>query len=99
MRVRGNAGADLGEVQVHHVGIGRRQHQPRARAARWADRAEQVGPGIALVAGRDRARAALGPEAGERALLANASLVLPPELQRLSASVLRQSLVYEGGEA
>jgi hypothetical protein len=54
---------------------------------------------MALVTGRDRARAALGPNTGERALLANASLVLPPELERLSASVLRQPLVYEGGEA
>ena len=54
---------------------------------------------MALVAGRDRARAALGPEAGERALLANASLVLPPEFQRPPAGVLWQPLVYEGGKA
>ena len=54
---------------------------------------------MALVAGRDGTRTAFGPDAGERALLANASLVLPPELERLAAGVLRQPLVYEGGKA
>jgi hypothetical protein len=54
---------------------------------------------MALIVGRDRARAALGPDPGQRALLANASLVLPPELQRLAAGMLRQPLVYEGGKA
>jgi hypothetical protein len=99
MRLRRDAGADLGEVQAHHVGVGGRQHQRRARAARRADRAEEVGPGIALVAGRDGTRTAFGPDAGERALLANAGLVLPPELQRPSAGVLWQPFVYEGGKA
>ena len=88
MSVLGDAGADLGKVQGHHGGIGSWPHQRRARATRGADRAEQVGPGILLVPRRDRTRAALGSDAGERALLTNSSLVLPSELEGLSASVL-----------
>src|SRR5215207_3533089 len=98
MGARGDVGADLGQVQVHHVGVGERQHERGASAAGWADRAEQVGPGIALVPRRRRPGAALGPHPGQRALLADAGLVLPPEFQRLAAGALRQRRVYEGGE-
>lgn len=93
-----DAVADLGEVEVHHVGIGEGQHQRCACAARRADRAEQVSPAIALVARRCRSRSALGPDPGERTLLTDARLVLPPELDRLGPGVLRQRRIYEGGE-
>ena len=39
-----------------------------------------------------------GPDAGQRALLADPRLILPSELQRLAAGVLWQGRVYEGGE-
>jgi hypothetical protein len=39
-----------------------------------------------------------GRNAGERALLADPGLILPPYFQRLAAGVPRQRCVYEGGE-
>ena len=70
--------ADLLEMQVHRVGIGIRQDQGRADIAARTDSAEYIGPLTALVARRGRTAAALGPDAGQRALLANAGFILPP---------------------
>ena len=64
------------------VGLG--QHQGGADAARRADGAEQVGPVVAAVARRARARAAAGPEPGDGALLADPGFVLEPDLERLA---------------
>jgi hypothetical protein len=47
------------EVQVHRLGVAGRQDQGRAIALLWADGAEDVGGGGALVAGRAWAGAAL----------------------------------------
>ena len=93
-----HVGADLGQVWVHHVGIGGGQDQGGSDAASRAYRAKQVSPGTALIAGRWGPGAALGPNSGQRALLADAGLVLPPELQRLAAGVLWQCCAYKGGE-
>jgi hypothetical protein len=98
MRARRDLAADLGEVEVHGSGVGVRQHEPGPDAAGGADRAEEVGPGIAAILRGGGARTALGPDAGERALLANAGLVLQPDLDRLAASLGRQDGLYEGGE-
>jgi hypothetical protein len=70
--------ADLLEMQVHRLGVGIRQHQSRADLATRADSAEYVGPFAALIARGGRTAAALGPDAGQRALLANAGFILPP---------------------
>ena len=75
---------DLGEVGVHRLGVGEGQDEARRRAARRADGAEDVGPLVAGVARRPRPRAALRPDPGERALLADAGLVLEPDLERLA---------------
>src|SRR3712207_2607254 len=53
-----------------------RQHDGRAHAALRADGAEQPGPGVAAVAQGARARAPLGPNARQRALLADPGPVL-----------------------
>lgn len=90
--------ADLIEVQAHHLGVGKRQHQPSSGATARADRTEDVGPRIALIAGCRGSRAALGPDPGQGSLLTDPGLVLPPEFERLAAGVLWQRLVYEGGE-
>jgi hypothetical protein len=50
---------DLREMQVHRLGVAGRQDQGRTLALLWADRAEDVGGGGALVTGRAGARAAL----------------------------------------
>ena len=72
--------------------------RPAADAALGADRAEEVGPVVAGVARRARARAALRPDPGERALLADAGLVLEPDLERLAPRGLGQRRRYRLGE-
>jgi len=91
--------ADLGQVQVHHRGVGSRQYQGSTETMRRTDRSKQIRPVVALVAWCRGTRASLGPDPGQRALLADAGFVLPPDLQRLAAGVLRQGRVYEAGEA
>jgi hypothetical protein len=68
--------ANFGEMFVHGLDADRRHDQRGAGAARRADGAEQVGPGEPPVAPDARTRAALGPDAGQRALLANAGFIL-----------------------
>ena len=67
----GDTAPDLGQVRVHGLDVDVRQHDGRAHAALRADRAEQPGPGVAAVAQGARQRAPLGPNAGQRALLAD----------------------------
>ena len=61
---------------MHHVGVGVGQREGRADAARWADRAEQIGVVIALIGGLPWPRSAPGPLANLPVLLADPGLVL-----------------------
>jgi hypothetical protein len=70
---------DFRKVEVHRLGVAGRQYQGRALALLWADCAEDVGGGGALVSRRAGARAAFRPPAGDLVLLANTSLVLEPD--------------------
>ena len=70
---------NLSEMQVHRLGVASRQDQGRALALLRADRTEDVGGSGALVPGRARSGAALGPAAGDLVLLADTSLVLEPD--------------------
>ena len=79
---------DLGQVQAHHLGGAAGHDEARARSPCWADRAEEVGGGGALVFGRRGARAAAGPTTGDRVLLSDAGLVGKPDLYRLAADGL-----------
>ena len=74
---------DLDEMQVHRLGIAGGQDQGSALALLRADGAEDVGRGGALIAGSARACAALGPSARDLVLLADARLVLEPNLYGL----------------
>ena len=76
---------DLGEMSVHRGGVGKGHDEARGHSALGTDRAEDVGPLVAGVARRPRPRAALRPDPGERALLADPCLVLEPDLERLVA--------------
>ena len=86
---RRDVSADLGKVEVHGAGVDVGQHQRRADTTRWTDGAEEIGPRIAAVARCCWSRAALGPEPGQRALLADPCFILPPELDRLAPRVFR----------
>jgi len=88
VRARGDLGADLDKMQVHCLGVDRRQHERGADTAGGTDSAEQVSPVVSLVARRAGSAAFVGPDVGQAALLADASFVLPPELDRLVARVL-----------
>src|SRR5690242_12675890 len=50
VRARGDATADLRQVQAGGLGVGAGQHEGGADGPLGADRAEQVGPGVAAVA-------------------------------------------------
>ena len=56
-----DGGTDPDEVRRHGVGVAPGHDQPGAFPLRGTDRAEDIGPFGALVAGRPRARATSGP--------------------------------------
>jgi hypothetical protein len=70
---------DLREVQVHRLGVASRQDQGRALAILWADGAEDIGGGGALIAGSAGTGATLCPSAGDLVLLADTSLICEPD--------------------
>ena len=78
-----NGLGDLHEMQVHRLGVAGGQDQGRTLALFRADGAEDVGGSGALVAGRTRTRAPLGPPAGDLVLLADTRLVSEPDFYRL----------------
>ena len=85
MVARRDVATDLCEVQVHHIAVGYRQNERDAGIARGTDGAKQIRPIAALVARGPRSAAALGPNPGQRPLLADAGFVRPPKLDRLVA--------------
>ena len=75
----GDGRADLGQVLVHSLDIDLWHDQGGPCPAGWADGAEQISPGEPAVALDAGARAAFGPDAGQRALLTDAGFVLEPD--------------------
>ena len=73
---------DFVEVELHRLGVGVGQGERRADAPRRTDGAEQVGVVVALVGRLARPRSALGPLPDLAVLLADAGLVLEPDLDR-----------------
>ena len=77
--VRRNLRGDLGEMQVHRLGVATRHDERRAFALLGADRAKDIGRSGSLIARGAGARAALGPSPRDLVLLADASLVGEPD--------------------
>ena len=77
--VGADAAADLRQVQVHDIEIHRRHDQGSAGPTDRADGTKQVSPGKPPVALDPRSRAAFGPDATYRALLADAGFILEPD--------------------
>ena len=73
---------DFVEVKLHHVGVGVGQRQRGANPSGGADRAEQIGVVVALVGGLARPCPAPGPLPNLSVFLADAGLVLKPDLDR-----------------
>jgi hypothetical protein len=79
--------ADFRKVQAHCVGIDMRQNQRRANAPVRTDGTEDVGPLVSLITRLAGTAARLRPDIGQAALPADDRFVLPPEFDRLAASV------------
>ena len=91
VRADGDLLADLRQMEGHGLCIGAGQNQRRRRLAGRADRAEDIGPFIALVAGRARAGPAFGPDARQRSLLTDASFVLKPDFEGFGLGLLGEA--------
>ncbi len=75
-------GADLGQMQVHHLGIGIGRDDGCASAACRADSTKDVGGLMPVITHHQRARADRRPDIGVAALLADPRFVLKPYLYR-----------------
>jgi hypothetical protein len=75
-------------MQAHGFGVDRGQDERGGGTAARANRAEQVGRLMALVPGLARSGATRGPLPGQLALLADAGLVLEPDLEPLATTLL-----------
>ena len=73
--IRSDHAADLGEMHRHNFRIGRVRDDGRRGGASRADAAEDIGPFVSLITRRARARSAFCPDAGQCALLPNASFI------------------------
>src|SRR3979490_2482642 len=71
-------------MQRHGLGVRGRHDQACCDATLRTGRAEQVGPVVALVVRRAGPRSTLGPDASQRALLADPCLILEPDFDRLA---------------
>lgn len=80
MRALGHRLGDLAEMGLHGVGVGEGHGQRCADTPCRADRSEAVGAFVALVGRLARPRSVPGPLPDEAVLLADAGLVLEPEL-------------------
>jgi hypothetical protein len=69
-----------------------------AGAAFRTDGAKQISPGKPPIAPDARTRAALGPNAGQRALLADAGFILKPDFDRPAGKLLRDCGARQQGE-
>jgi hypothetical protein len=90
--------ADLGQVHAHDFATDPRHHHSRADSSFRANRSEQPGRVVPIVAHHRRTRASFGPDVAQRSLLADTGFVLEPYLDRLASRVQRQRLGYKRGE-
>ena len=75
MRADSDVAADFLEMELHRVGVGKRQGQRRALAFCRADCAKEIGALVALVGGL-RPRSSPRPLSHKAVLLADARFVL-----------------------
>ena len=79
MGARRDGFGDLGEMQVHRLGIAGGQDQSCTLALFRADGTEDVGRDCSLITGRTGTRAALRPAAGNLVLLTDTRLIREPD--------------------
>jgi hypothetical protein len=98
MRADRNGSRDLLEMKLHRLGVGVRQRQRRADAAGGTNGAEQIGALVTLVGRLARARSPARPLPHEAVLLADARLILKPNLDRRSLPQVGQMDIQNFGE-
>jgi len=98
VRARCDVVPDFFEMHGHDFGVGGRRDEGCGGAALRANGAKNVGPFVTLIARRTGARPAFGPDTGQRALLANARLVLEPDFERLSFGMIGEFCCERCGE-
>lgn len=94
VRAPGDMAADIVEMVLHGLGVGRWHHDGGAHAACGADRAEEIGVLVSLVGWQARSRAFSRPYPGTPVLLADPCFILKPEFDR---RILGQ-VAYMSGE-
>ncbi len=90
--------ADFSQMDAHCLAADPRHDDGGADGPLRADRAEQIGRVMPVVANRRRAGAAQPPDVGQRALLADFGFILKPNLDLFARRCRRQDLGYTGGE-
>ena len=98
VRARHHLRADLREMDVHRLGVRGRHDDCGSDATFRADRAKDVGTVMAVVADHGRPRADRRPDVGVRSLLADAGLVLKPDLDGCARGAAAQRLPQQGTE-
>ena len=88
MPARCDFGGNLGQMQVHRLGVAGRQDEGCSFSFRGTDGPEDVGRGGALVAWGCRSRAPPGPSPGDLVLLADAGLIGEPDLYLVKGNAL-----------
>ena len=90
---------DHPQVRTHQIGVHRRCDQRRTRARVGVHCAEDVPPLVLGLPDRPRPRAALAPDASQRALLADARLVLEPDFDALFCVFMSDILDKKGARS
>ena len=98
MRSLSDVARDFVEVELHRFGVGIGQRERRADAARRADGAEQIGVVVALVGRLARPGSPSGPLPDLAVLLADAGLVLEPDLDGRSRRQIGQMRLQRRAE-
>src|SRR5512147_378824 len=99
MCTRGDVEGDLLEVHAHRLAVAPWHDDPGGFAFSGTDRTEQPCRGPPLILGRRGPGAAPRPAPSELGLLADAGLVLPPQLYWRSSREPPLDLRQTGGEA
>ena len=76
----GDMAGDFIEMELHGLGVGEGQRKRGPDAAGGTNGAEQIGALIALICGLAGPRSSPGPLPHEAVLLADAGLILEPDL-------------------
>src|SRR5277367_673591 len=91
-------GADLSQMLIHRLCVGRWHDDGSPDATSGADGAKQVGGVMTIVSHHERARADWRPDVGMGPLLADTCFVLKPDLYRRAGGAAEQRILQQSAE-